>query len=1669
MEEVPVDVLIITALKVELDAVLALALGGQGEEQWEQRTDRYGFPYYVRKLTNENGDLLHVAAAGSGEMGEASSAARAVALIDELNPACLAMCGICAGKKGDTFLGDIVVADRVYSYDHGKLIASEENGAEFFHDIETYNLDKQWAMIAPDFAEEFQRSWEGRKTRPPSREMQARWLLHALHAHEKKGALSPEKHPDRRSCCPGWKQRLEELREAGLIKKSPGQLALTTEGHGWIAEDTLQHPDGPQSDPEFRVHVGPIATGKTVREDPELFGRLMRHVRKTLGAEMEAAAIGAVAQRLGRRSIIVKSVSDHADHAKDDAYRAFACRASAEFLLAFLRRHMCPSEVGPSFHGVGAGERPTRVNRYEFLERVRKVCMLKWSRPGTAIQARPAPPPFGNILEVSATEDRIHVLFPVAALDQDISEEWLGAFEAGILAPYRRQSPGVRAYLVHVGRSAPDSLDQKARAKHINLYSFEEFQGLIDFSSYVELQTARLRNDHSYLPEHYVEQRAQVLVDGSRQERVEGVLSMIQGLLASPDPRFLLVLGEFGIGKTFLLHELARRMGQEGSALVPVLLEMRALQKALDLRALVAQHFAVSSLRHFSLDSFFYMLREGRIALLFDGFDELALRVTYDQVMEHFGTLAEAAQEKAKVIVTSRTQHFLTDHDVKRELARRAEALPGYRIIKLERFGEEQIRSFLVKRLGSEADAAERLEMLHDVKDLLGLSENPRFLSFIVDLDPGKLAEARGGSGEFNSAKLYELLIEKWLQGEYERVNPKGAPKGLSLQQLRSAATELALLLWETTERTVELHELPKTLIDSLNARAHHALDPDVIRHQLGSGSLLVRDEDGRFSFVHQSVMEWLVAKAAADGLRLGGSTAILDRREMSELMADFVIALTGSDAVRTWARRKAASAGSGFAKKNALRLMGRLGEAAAGQRHAADSKTATNLEGSDLRGQDLSGNDLRGANLRKADLSGATLVRVDLTGAKLQDARLIRADLERALLTDAELQGADLTRARLLGAELRGARLQGARLRAAKLIGAKIDSLDGCDVSGAAMPAPDALVPSLVPNSPSCAVAFSPADDLIATGYASGVVCLWDAATGMALRLLEHHKAHVRSVAFSPNGAILASASDEGTVALWSVARGERLSLLEGHKASVLSVAFSPDGTTLASASDDWTVALWSVSRGVRLRVWGGHKASVLSVAFSPDGVTFASASDDWTIILWNLTNGESLRLLEGHQAPVLSVAFSPDGAMLASASDDGTLILWSVARGERLRKWEGHRAAVWSVAFSPDGAMLASASNDWTAALWNVARGRRVHLLVGHQGFVRSVAFSPDGATLVSASDDRTAAFWSVTRGERLRVLKGHQPPVWRAAFSPDGATLASASEDGTIALWSVLQGERLRLLKAHDTHVWSIAFSPDGATLASASDDETIALWSVARGELVRLLTGHTASVRSIAFSPDGATLASASEDGTVALWSVAKGKDLLVLEGHHAPVFSVAFSPDGLMLASASEDGTVALWSIAKGKRLLLLEGPKVSAWSVAFSPDGTTLASASDNRTVTLWSVARGERLHLLEGHRAPVFSVAFSPDGATLASASDDGTVCLWDVSTGRLLATLLGLPGGWAAFRPDGRYKFHGSLGGAFWHASGLCRFEVGELDTYLSLRIPDGEPILKSAQHTG
>src|SRR6185295_20358306 len=94
--------------------------------------------------------------------------------------------------------------------------------------------------------------------------------------------------------------------------------------------------------------------------------------------------------------------------------------------------------------------------------------------------------------------------------------------------------------------------------------------------------------------------------------------------------------------------------------------------------------------------------------------------------------------------------------------------------------------------------------------------------------------------GEITAAKLYKLLIDRWLVHEFDRVHPKGAPPGLSVEERWQAVTLVAMRLWQKTDRFVSLSDLSEEAARVVKAVGPAAPDSEIATFQVGSGTLLV-------------------------------------------------------------------------------------------------------------------------------------------------------------------------------------------------------------------------------------------------------------------------------------------------------------------------------------------------------------------------------------------------------------------------------------------------------------------------------------------------------------------------------------------------------------------------------------------------------------------------------------------------------------------------------------------------------------------------------------------------------------------------------------------------------------------------------------------------------------
>ncbi len=351
-------------------------------------------------------------------------------------------------------------------------------------------------------------------------------------------------------------------------------------------------------------------------------------------------------------------------------------------------------------------------------------------------------------------------------------EEELDRFTAQVHAG----GPGSEAELVYGGAAPAAALRRRAASRGIRVRSFLEFQGLLDLRGYVAAQTARLQNGDQdtgglslqYAPDLYLPQRYRDADRAGGEER-DGLVEDLLELLEADHGRFVLLLGDFGHGKTFALRELARRIPEQLPHLTPLLIPLSTLDRAHSLEGLVAAHLAAHGVDTIDLRALRYMLAQGRVVLLFDGFDELVNRVSYDRAADHLQVLLDAAVDNAKIVVSSRTQHFKSHAQILTAFGERVGLLPQRRILSVEGFTPAQIRSYLVNYYGDEAAADRRFQLLRNIPDLLTLCRNPRLLSLVADLSQDQLRAVAGAGRALSPARLYEDVFASWLAHEERR------------------------------------------------------------------------------------------------------------------------------------------------------------------------------------------------------------------------------------------------------------------------------------------------------------------------------------------------------------------------------------------------------------------------------------------------------------------------------------------------------------------------------------------------------------------------------------------------------------------------------------------------------------------------------------------------------------------------------------------------------------------------------------------------------------------------------------------------------------------------------------------------------------------------------------
>ena len=507
-------------------------------------------------------------------------------------------------------------------------------------------------------------------------------------------------------------------------------------------------------------------------------------------------------------------------------------------------------------------------------------------------------------------------------------------------------------------------------------------------------------------------------------------------------------------------------------------------------------------------------------------------------------------------------------------------------------------------------------------------------------------------------------------------------------------------------------------------------------------------------------------------------------------------------------------------------------------------------------------------------------------------------------------------------------------------------------------------------------AIAFGPANRLVAAGFMDGGAAVWEIATGRRVREFAAPSGDFATgmtfVGLDRDEKLLFGSTGE-TTRIWDLASGaERTSQASQ---TVCAAGLSPSGKELISLETSTRAARESARdmRKLMEQMMKGQSGGVMPGSFiaadlvlkdinsgrqttrktipgagamrssgtcavtTTDGRILVPIVANDTIQLMDALAGGNPRILTSPD-PLsglsTSVSVSKDGRAVAFASGSAVTV-WDVSRPapayvKRIDTGRASAAAGLEIKtdFSPDGRLMAIGTMDGVILICERATGRERRRFTGGVNIPFSVAFAQAGRRLFSG--ERTS--WNLDSGRAERVSGG--PFSIATAISEDGRTLAIGHMNGPeVEIWDASQKVRVSTLAAAGTsRVMAVGLSRDGK-LAAVSYFATPQMKSP-----TDLLSG-------LGFDP-------AQLMGQMGQQPQAKGKgrsaapvmpDRVALEKLQEQMMNMVM---GMGKGSDGLGGQIKLFETATGKEVSTLAGPPLVAavaQNLEFSPDAARLA------------------------------------------------------------------------------------------------------------------------------
>jgi WD40 repeat protein len=189
--------------------------------------------------------------------------------------------------------------------------------------------------------------------------------------------------------------------------------------------------------------------------------------------------------------------------------------------------------------------------------------------------------------------------------------------------------------------------------------------------------------------------------------------------------------------------------------------------------------------------------------------------------------------------------------------------------------------------------------------------------------------------------------------------------------------------------------------------------------------------------------------------------------------------------------------------------------------------------------------------------------------------------------------------------------------------------------------------------------------EQTIVSSGEDGKICYWELETKKVTILPTDSQYWLMGLGVSPDGNIIAAGYSSSVIGLWD-RKTMHHRTLTSQGSRIRSIAFSPDQQHLVTMSDDSILSVCDYQQLTCEKSWSVNGRDWLTLSFLPNDHHRVAIGGRPGIEIWDINTGQCLQKILGHTAPVCSISFTATGEYLLSSSEDGTVKVWNFAQGE-------------------------------------------------------------------------------------------------------------------------------------------------------------------------------------------------------------------------------------------------------------------------------------------------------------------------------------------------------------------------------------------------------------------